>query len=207
MPCREEAPTPRGGENGRGEEPKPRGIGGVSGRFRGFVGLGVEVRGLLLAGPSRVRTPPQVAESAVSALVQTNFLISALGGIEQIRALELSDDQLQSLALSVAVSCFSLGLGFASRDKADSAVLDLPGKLGWSPSFAALIFARFLEVLSRVVAYSVLQISLRGYPLLRLTGLGAGAFALLAARVAFPEASLADVAAARLGVHAFGVLS
>ncbi|CAE7765797.1 unnamed protein product [Symbiodinium sp. CCMP2592] len=138
----------------------------------------------------------EVAESAVSALVQTNFLISALGGIEQIRALELSEDQLQSLALSVAVSCFSLGLGFAGRDKADSAVLDLPGKLGWSPSFACLIFARFLEVLSRVVAYSVLQISLRGYPLLRFTGLGAGAFALLAARVAFPEASWADVAAA-----------
>ena len=137
--------------------------------------------------------------------MQTNFLISALGGIEQIRALELSDDQLQSLALSVAVSCFSLGLGFAGRDKADSAVLGLPGKLGWSPSFAALIFARCLEVLSRVVAYSVLQISLRGYPLLRFTGLGAGAFALLAARVAFPEASWADRAAARLGVHAFGV--
>ena len=137
--------------------------------------------------------------------MQTNFLISALGGIEQIRALELSDDQLQSLALSVAVSCFSLGLGFASRDKADSAVLGLPGKLGWRPSFACLIFARFLEVLSRVVAYSVLQISLRGYPLLRFTGLGAGAFALLAARVAFPEASWADVAAARLGVHAIGV--
>ena len=140
----------------------------------------------------------------MSALVQTNFLISALGGISQIHALELSDDQLQSLVLSVAVSCFSLGLGFASRDKADSAVLDLPGKLGWSPSFAALIFGRFLEVLSRVVAYSVLQISLRGYSLLRFTGLGAGAFALLAARVAFPDASWADVAAARLGVHAFG---
>ena len=137
----------------------------------------------------------QVAESATSALVQTNFLISALGGVSQIEALELSEDQLQSMQLSVAVSCFSLGLGFASRDKADSAVLGLPGKLGWDATMAALVLARSMEVFSRVFAYNILQVSVRGWPLLRFGSLVAVGLVLVSARLLFPDASLADVAA------------
>ncbi|CAE7221218.1 unnamed protein product, partial [Symbiodinium necroappetens] len=138
----------------------------------------------------------QVAEAAVSALVQTNFLVSALGGMAQIEALELSDDQLDSMKISVLVSCFSLGLGFASRDKADSAVLELPGKVGWGPTMGGLVLARSLEVFSRILALNVLQASLRGFPLLRFAGLGAVALAFLAACLAFPDASWADAAAA-----------
>ncbi|OLQ11729.1 hypothetical protein AK812_SmicGene4454 [Symbiodinium microadriaticum] len=138
----------------------------------------------------------EVAESAVSALVQTNFLVSALDGIGQIEALELSDEELNSMKISVLVSCFSLGLGFASRDKADSAVLQLPGKVGWGPTMAGLVLARSLEVFSRILALNVLQASLRGFALLRFAGLGAVALAFLAACLAFPDASWADAAAA-----------
>ena len=137
----------------------------------------------------------QVAESATSALVQTNFLISALGGVSQIQALELSEEQLQSMQLSVAVSCLSLGLGFASRDKADSAVLGLPGKLGWDATMAALVLTRSMEVSSRVFAYNILQVSVRGWPLLRFGSLVAVGLVLVSARLLFPDASLADVAA------------
>ena len=146
-----------------------------------------------------VRSSAQVAESAVSALVQTNFLVSALGGIAQIEALQLSDEELNSMKISVLVSCFSLGLGFASRDKADSAVLQLPGKVGWGPTMAGLVLARSLEVSSRILALNVLQASLRGFALLRFAGLGAVALAFLAACLAFPDASWADAAAPRLG--------
>ncbi|CAE7717433.1 unnamed protein product, partial [Symbiodinium microadriaticum] len=138
----------------------------------------------------------EVAESAVSALVQTNFLVSALDGIGQVEALELTGGQLNSMKLSVLVSCLSLGLGFASRDKDDSAVLDLPGKVGWGLTMASLVLARSLEVFSRILAYNVLQASLRGFPLLRIAGLGAAALAFLAACLAFPDASWADAAAA-----------
>ena len=148
---------------------------------------------------SRLEVPMQVAESAVSALVQTNFLVSALDGIGQIEALELSRGQLNSMKLSVLVSCLSLGLGFAGRDKDDSAVLDLPGKVGWGLTMGGLVLARSLEVFSRILAYNFLQASLRGFPLLRLAGLGAVATAFLAACVAFPDASWADVAATRFG--------
>ncbi|OLP86997.1 hypothetical protein AK812_SmicGene31833 [Symbiodinium microadriaticum] len=141
-----------------------------------------------------VRSSAQVAESAVSALVQMNFLVSALGRIAQIEALELSDEELNSMKLSVLVSCFSLGLGFASRDKADSAVLGLPGKVGWGPTMAGLVLARSLEVFSRILAVNVLQASLRGLPLLRFAGVGAVALAFLAACLAFPDASWADAA-------------
>jgi len=135
----------------------------------------------------------------VSALVQTNFLVSALGQITQIEELELSGAQLDSMKLSVLVSCFSLGLGFASRDKADSAILHLPGKVGWGPTMVGLVLARSLEVFSRILAYNILQASLRGYPLLQLAGLEAVGLAFLAACLAFPDASWADAAAPRLG--------
>ncbi|CAE7867460.1 unnamed protein product, partial [Symbiodinium sp. KB8] len=140
----------------------------------------------------------EVAESATSALVQTNFLISALGGVSQIQALELSEEQLQSMQLSVAVSCLSLGLGFASRDKADSAVLGLPGKLGWDATMAALVLTRSMEVSSRVFAYNILQVSVRGWPLLRFGSLVAVGLVLVSARLLFPDASLADVAASTI---------
>ncbi|CAE7366107.1 unnamed protein product, partial [Symbiodinium sp. CCMP2456] len=146
----------------------------------------------LLAGAKHA----EVAEAAVSALVQTNFLVSALGQITQIEELELSGAQLDSMKLSVLVSCFSLGLGFASRDKADSAVLHLPGKVGWGPTMVGLVLARSLEVFSRILAYNILQASLRGYPLLQLAGLEAVGLAFLAACLAFPDASWADAAAA-----------
>ena len=152
----------------------------------------------------------QVAESATSALVQTNFLISALGGVSQIQALELSEEQLQSMQLSVAVSCLSLGLGFASRDKADSAVLGLPGKLGWDATMAALVLTRCMEVSSRVFAYNILQVSVRGWPLLRFGSLVAVGLVLVSARLLFPDASLADVAAPWQGMaagHGGAVLS
>ncbi|CAE7309232.1 unnamed protein product [Symbiodinium necroappetens] len=140
----------------------------------------------------------EVAESATSALVQTNFLISALGGVSQIQALELSEEQLHSMQLSVAVSCLSLGLGFASRDKADSAVLGLPGKLGWDATMAALVLTRCMEVSSRVFAYNILQVSVRGWPLLRFGSLVAVGLVLVSARLLFPDASLADVAASTI---------
>ncbi|CAE7211222.1 unnamed protein product [Symbiodinium necroappetens] len=140
----------------------------------------------------------EVAESATSALVQTNFLISALGGVSQIQALELSEEQLQSMQLSVAVSCLSLGLGFASRDKADSAVLGLPGKLGWDATMAALVLTRCMEVSSRIFAYNILQVSVRGWPLLRFGSLVAVGLVLVSARLLFPDASLADVAASTI---------
>ncbi|CAE7939070.1 unnamed protein product, partial [Symbiodinium necroappetens] len=126
----------------------------------------------------------------------TNFLVSALGQITQIEELELSGAQLDSMKLSVLVSCFSLGLGFASRDKADSAVVHLPGKVGWGPTMVGLVLARSLEVFSRILAYNILQASLRGYPLLQLAGLEAVGLAFLAACLAFPDASWADAAAA-----------
>eukprot|EP00439_Symbiodinium_sp_Y106_P031956 s7518_g3.t2 len=102
------------------------------------------------------------------------------------------------MQLSVAVSCFSLGLGFASRDKADSAVLGLPGKLGWDATMAALVLARSMEVFSRVFAYNILQVSVRGWPLLRFGSLVAVGLVLVSARLLFPDASLADVAASTI---------
>ncbi|CAE7466891.1 unnamed protein product, partial [Symbiodinium necroappetens] len=82
---------------------------------------------------------------------------------------------------------------------ADSAVLELPGKVGWGPTMGGLVLARSLEVFSRILALNVLQASLRGFPLLRFAGLGAVALAFLAACLAFPDASWADRAAPRLG--------
>ena len=139
----------------------------------------------------------QVAESAISALVQANFLLSAVGGIAQIEELELSESQVVSLVLSVAVSCLSLGLGFGTRDKIDAAVLGLPGKVDWGVTLAALVSARSLEVLSRILALNIFQISVRGFPLLRFGGLGLVGLHLLASKLLFPDASAADVAAPR----------
>ncbi|CAE7755400.1 unnamed protein product [Symbiodinium sp. KB8] len=102
------------------------------------------------------------------------------------------------MQLSVAVSCLSLGLGFASRDKADSAVLGLPGKLGWDATMAVLVLTRSMEVSSRVFAYNILQVSVRGWPLLRFGSLVAVGLVLVSARLLFPDASLADVAASTI---------
>ena len=137
----------------------------------------------------------QVAESAISALVQTNFLISALGGISQIQELSLKDTDLQGMAFSILVSCLSLGLGFATRDKLDAKVLGLPGKVDWGLTMLGLVMARSLEVTSRVLAFNIIQVSVRGWPLLRFGGVFAAMLALLLCKLSFPDAPAADVVA------------
>ena len=62
---------------------------------------------------------PEAAESTISALVQTNFLVSLLAKVDATAKLALTDEQLQSMAISVAISCLSAGLSFAGRDKSD----------------------------------------------------------------------------------------
>ena len=103
---------------------------------------------------------PQVAESTISALVQTNFLVSLLAGVDAIAKLALTAEQLQSMAISVAISCLSAGLSFAGRDKSDGMVLSLPGKVEWGPTMGCLVLVRAMEVASRMVAFNIIQLSM-----------------------------------------------
>ena len=123
----------------------------------------------------------EVAESGFSALLQSNFLLMILVGLESV-----SSEALHSLAISAAISVASLGFGFASRDKEDTKVLDVPGKLGWGPTLAGLILVRTLEVSSRLLAINVIHLSTRSGISLG----GPAAVAMLAALswLAFPEA-------------------
>jgi len=100
------------------------------------------------------------------------------------------------MAVSIGISCFSAGLGFASRDKMDSAVLGLPGKIGWGPTMCCLVVARSLEVGSKMFAFNLIHISIRGAWLLgHVGGPIAVGFFVAAAGLCFPEAELTDILA------------
>ena len=94
----------------------------------------------------------EVAEAVVSAGCRAT---AVLVGIQSV-----SGDAFQSLTFSLIVSCTSLAFGFATRDKTDSRVLNVPGKLDWSPTFAAL-FARVLEITSRLLAFNMIHLATR----------------------------------------------
>ena len=141
---------------------------------------------------------PQVAESAISALVQTNFLVCYVAGVTAIADLELPTAKLQSMALSVLVSCFSSGLSFAGRDKKDSSVLGLPGKIGWGPTMMCLVLVRSLETGSQMAAFNIIHVTLRGGWCGRLAGPTAILLYVLSAMLCFPEAELADVLVPRI---------
>ena len=138
----------------------------------------------------------EVAESAVSALVQTNFIMSVVVGVQSVASLDLNNADLQSMAISIGVSCCSAGLSFAGRDKTDATVLGLPGKITWSPTMACLVLVRSLEVASRMIAFNLIQVTLRGTWFL---GHASGPIAVLlyaaAAGCCFREAELADILA------------
>eukprot|EP00434_Breviolum_minutum_P027193 symbB.v1.2.024053.t1/scaffold2246.1/size98716/2 len=137
----------------------------------------------------------EVAESTISALVQTNFLVSLLGDVDAIAKMPLTDEQLQSMAISVAISCLSAGLSFAGRDKSDGMVLSLPGKVGWGPTMGCLVLVRAMEVASRMVAFNIIQVSMRGGWCGHVGGPLAVLIFVLASRLCFPEAKLVDVLA------------
>ena len=134
-----------------------------------------------------------MAESTISALVQTNFLVSLLAKVDAIAKLALTDEQLQSMAISVAISCLSAGLSFAGRDKSDGMVLSLPGKVGWGPTMGCLVLVRAMEVASRMVAFNIIQVSMRGGWCGHVGGPLAVFIFVLASWLCFPEAKLADV--------------
>lgn len=112
--------------------------------------------------------------------------------------LEVSASSMCSLAFSVAVSCFSLGLGLATRDKTTSMILGLPGKLQWSFHMALLVFVRSMEVASRILAINILHVSIRTQHI-SLGGPATFAALLLVSRVLLPEAEAVDLMAAIIG--------
>ena len=145
---------------------------------------------------------PKVAESAISALVQTSFIISVVVGVESVTSLDLSNADLQSMATSIAVSCCSAGLSFAVRDKSDSAVLALPGKITWGPTMGCLVLVRSMEVASRMICFNVIQVSIRGpWFLGHVSGPIAVVLYAAAAALCFREAELADILAPRTQNH------
>ena len=149
-------------------------------------------------GHEHIRLFPEVAESTISALVQTNFLVSLLAEVDAIAKLALTAEQLQSMAISVAISCLSAGLSFAGRDKSDGMVLSLPGKVGWGPTMGCLVLVRAMEVASRMVAFNIIQVSMRGGWCGHVGGPLAVLIFVLASRLCFPEAKLADVLVPRI---------
>ena len=149
-------------------------------------------------GLEHIRLFPEVAESTISALVQTNFLVSFFAEVDAIAKLALTDEQLQSMAISVAVSCLSAGLSFAGRDKSDGMVLSLPGKVGWGPTMGCLVLVRAMEVASRILAFNIIQVSMRGGWCGHVGGPLAVFIFVLASRLCFPEAKLVDVLAPRI---------
>ena len=145
-----------------------------------------------------IRLFPEVAESTISALVQTNFLVSLLAEVDAIAKLALTDEQLQSMAISVAISCLSAGLSFAGRDKSDGMVLSLPGKVGWGPTMGCLVLVRAMEVASRILAFNIIQVSMRGGWCGHVGGPLAVFIFVLASWLCFPEAKLVDVLVPRI---------
>ena len=136
---------------------------------------------------------PEVAESTISALVQTNFLVSFFAEVDAIAKLTLTAEQLQSMTISVAISCLSAGLSFAGRDKSDGMVLSLPGKVAWGPTMGCLVLVRAMEVASRIVAFNIIQVSMRGGWCGHVGGPLAVFIFVLASWLCFPEAKLVDV--------------
>ena len=103
----------------------------------------------------------QVGEAAVSALVQANFFVAACLRVERFEAMDLSSQDLFWLLAKIGLSCFCLGLGFATRDKRDSRVLGWSGKLGWGLPLLLLVLLRTLEVATMVAAINFFHFSLR----------------------------------------------
>ena len=85
--------------------------------------------------------------------------MSVVVGVQSVASLDLNNADLQSMAISIGVSCCSAGLSFAGRDKTDATVLGLPGKITWSPTMACLVLVRSLEVASRMIAFNLIQVS------------------------------------------------
>ena len=141
---------------------------------------------------------PEVVESTISALVQTNFLVSFFAEVDAIAKLALTAEQLQSMAISVAISCLSAGLSFAGRDKSDGIVLSLPGKVGWGPTMGCLVLVRAMEVASRMVAFNIIQLSMRGGWCGHVGGPLAVFVFVVASRLCFAEAKLVDVLVPRI---------
>lgn len=104
-----------------------------------------------------------MGEAAVSAVVQMNFLVCMLAGVDAFSTLDLDTSQVWRLGASICISCFSLGLAFASKDTVGSKVLGLPGKLEMAPEpvLAGLVVVRALEVASRILSINVIHISTR----------------------------------------------
>ncbi|CAE7464219.1 unnamed protein product [Symbiodinium natans] len=134
----------------------------------------------------------EVAEAVVSAGLQSNYWFLLLVGIQSV-----SGDAFQSLTFSLTVSCMSLAFGFATRDKTDTRVLNVPGKLGWSPTFAALFSARVLEITSRLLAFNMIHLATR--TAVPIGGPVAVALMVAAAWFVFPEADKSLVLAAVIG--------
>eukprot|EP00438_Fugacium_kawagutii_P023784 Skav219336 [mRNA] locus=scaffold4190:4114:19716:- [translate_table: standard] len=88
-------------------------------------------------------------------------MLSYFAGLDFISHLDVNQQQLQSMAVSISISCCSLGLGFASRDKKDTKILGLPGKIDWGPVMVALVAVRTSEVFSRLAAFNIIQVSWR----------------------------------------------
>ena len=132
----------------------------------------------------------EVVEAAISALLQSNYWCLTVVGLESIPGASF-----RSLTLSLLTSCASLSFSFASRDKVDTKVLHVPGKLAWGPLFISLIFFRALEVTSRLLAINMLHLATRAVPV----G-GPVAVALLVATAwrYFPEANLSQILAAAI---------
>ena len=149
-------------------------------------------------GLEHISLIPEVAESTISALVQTNFLVSFLAEVDAVAKLALTAEELQSMAISVAISCLSAGLSFAGRDKSDGMVLSLPGKVGWGPTMGCLVLVRAMEVASRILAFNIIQLSMRGGWCGHVGGPLAVFIFVLASRLCFPEAKLVDVLVPRI---------
>ncbi|CAL1152301.1 unnamed protein product [Cladocopium goreaui] len=101
----------------------------------------------------------------------------------------------ETMAVSILVSCCSTGLSFAGKDKKDGSVLGLPGKVDWSPTMVSLVLVRAMETASRMVAFNIVQVSLRGGWCGHLGGPMAVLFFVAAAGLCFPEAEISDVLA------------
>eukprot|EP00438_Fugacium_kawagutii_P002525 Skav234522 [mRNA] locus=scaffold2407:105107:112478:- [translate_table: standard] len=121
-------------------------------------------------------------------------MLSYLAGLDFISKLNVNETQLWNMLISIAISCGSLGLSFASRDKKSSRILDLPGKVGWGPVMVALVTVRAMEVASRLAAFNIIHVSYRSRGAIGHLGGPAAALAMcLAAKLSFPMAEIPDV--------------
>ncbi|CAK9007963.1 unnamed protein product [Durusdinium trenchii] len=139
----------------------------------------------------------EVTEAAISALVQLHLLMNVLVEVDQFESLDMTADEIHSLSTSIGLSLLSLGFSFASRDKAPTPVLGLPGTAGWGPIMVTLIILRTMEVTGRLAAINLVHISTRGST--ESTSMGGPSlvlFLLFCASMNFPEARGIDLLAA-----------